>query len=413
MTDDAQAFPHLAFFEALAGMEESSADWRAVSAGLVVLRLVDAWAAEGRAIVAEDAWGVRAVRAAIEDMHEGTPERSLLASVVDAVTSAPTVDVGLIAPRLTAYARALDFAGKLALAADVYRTTINYLDPRRDPDLAVETSFRLGYCSRSLGQWEQASLDYEQARRFAVAAGDANGIVRVAVGEAMIAVGRGNLPEADRILIHAIGQANLTGAKEGRGLAHHARAAVAHYGGRHSEALQHAHEALRDLASPQARDRVLADIAALFAELGLRDAARDAHLLLAATAQEQSSRWTSAVNLLEISVLDRREPVFEQYRRELASAPLPPALAGAFHLYVGRGHQTFGRLPEARSALERAAGIAEAHTLNELSFRVERALRDLDRAPVLAPAVSASIPAEVHQVAAAVREMRVLAGVSG
>lgn len=412
MRDHTQAFPHLVFFEALADMEECSAEWRAVSAGLVVLRLVDAWAAEGRAIVAEDAWGVRAVRAAIEGMDEGTPERALLGSVVEAVTSAPTVDVGLIAPRLTAYARALDFAGKLALAADVYRTTIGHLDPRRDADLAVETSFRLGYCSRSLGQWEQASLDYAHARRFAVAAGDANAIVRVAVGEAMIAVGRGNLPEADRMLIRAIEQANFSAAREGRGLAFHARAHVAHRAGRHSEAVRHAHEALRGLSSPSARERVLADIAAFFAELGLRDAARDAHLILAATAQEQSSRWMSTINLLELAVLDRRETVFEQYRRELSAAPLPPVLAGAFHLYVGRGHQVFGRTAEARSSLACAAAIADAHALNELSFRIERAVRELETT-VVHPSTAPTVPADVQQIAAAVREMRVLAGVSG
>ena len=413
MTDDAQAFPHLAFFEALADMEETSADWRAVSAGLVVLRLVDAWAAEGRAIVAEDAWGVRAVRAAIEDMDVGTPERALLASVVDAVTSAARVDVGLIAPRLTAYARALDYAGRLALAADVYRTTITYLDPRRDADLAVETSLRVGYCSRMLGDWERATADYARARTIAQSVSDAGGVVRASVGDAMVSVGRGNLPEAERVLANAIAQANATGATEARGLAFHARAAVAHYRGEHAEALRHAHLALRDLASPQARDRVLADIAALFAELGLRDAARDAHLLLAATAQEQSSRWTSAVNLLELAVLDRREPVFEQYRRELSAAPLPPALAGAFHLYVGRGHQTFGRTTEARSAFARAAAIADAHALNELSFRVERAVRELEQTTVIRPAVPPTVSADVHQIAAAVREMRVLAGVSG
>ena len=41
---------HPAFFQALAGMEESSTAWPATAAGLVVLRLVEAWLEEGAAV---------------------------------------------------------------------------------------------------------------------------------------------------------------------------------------------------------------------------------------------------------------------------------------------------------------------------------------------------------------------------
>ncbi len=38
---------HLPFFEALATLDETSDDWRVTSAGLVTLRLFDAWISEG------------------------------------------------------------------------------------------------------------------------------------------------------------------------------------------------------------------------------------------------------------------------------------------------------------------------------------------------------------------------------
>src|SRR3712207_4623056 len=49
------AIRHLAFFDALAEMDEEDASWRAVSAGLVVLRLLDAWLEEGPQTVAPGA----------------------------------------------------------------------------------------------------------------------------------------------------------------------------------------------------------------------------------------------------------------------------------------------------------------------------------------------------------------------
>ena len=43
---------HLAYFEALANMQEKDPEWRATTAGLVVLRLLDAWFEEGAELVA-------------------------------------------------------------------------------------------------------------------------------------------------------------------------------------------------------------------------------------------------------------------------------------------------------------------------------------------------------------------------
>src|SRR5215207_9474908 len=91
---------HLAFFTELASLEDADTSWRAVTAGLVVLRLVDAWVEEGAGVVAADSWGVRSVRAAIEDMPDGIPARTLLAGVLEALTSARGGDLHAVAPRL-------------------------------------------------------------------------------------------------------------------------------------------------------------------------------------------------------------------------------------------------------------------------------------------------------------------------
>ncbi|HEX6533211.1 MAG TPA: hypothetical protein VF041_01370, partial [Gemmatimonadaceae bacterium] len=136
--------PHFPFFEALAGMSESDAEWRSTSAGLVTLRLFDAWASEGPRVVASDSWSVRAVRETIAAVDPRSSHRALLTSIVDSMELARTVRVAVVAPRLMAYARALQFDAKWALAADVYRTVLSHVQPVMESDVVVAANMQLG-----------------------------------------------------------------------------------------------------------------------------------------------------------------------------------------------------------------------------------------------------------------------------
>jgi hypothetical protein len=176
-------------------------------------------------------------------------------------------------------------------------------------------------------------------------------------------------------------------------------------------AIRFAYEALEGTTNPEARDRVLSDIAATFIDLGVRSAARDALLVLAATAQAQYSRWLAAINLIEIAALDRCEPVFEQYRRELEGVALPPFLQASYLLQVGAGHRTFGRLDSARAAFARAMELSSRHQLNQIAFRAESSLREIDAGIAVAAVTAAAPSPSVKDVAEAMSNMRTLAGV--
>ncbi|MGH7617657.1 MAG: hypothetical protein ACREPM_10545, partial [Gemmatimonadaceae bacterium] len=65
-------FRHLAFFEALAKIDESDPNWHSVSAGLVVMRLIDQWVTTGTDAVHSDSWGINAVREAVAELPETT-----------------------------------------------------------------------------------------------------------------------------------------------------------------------------------------------------------------------------------------------------------------------------------------------------------------------------------------------------
>ena len=403
---------HLPFFEALARAKEGSTEWRLTSAGLVTLRLFDAWLVEGPAVVAGDAWGLRAVRESIEAVDAGSSSKAILASIVDSMQETHAVRVPLVAPRLLAYARALQFEGRWDLAADVHRTVIAHAHPIEESDIVIAASMQLGACLRTLAQWDEATAAFARAGNAAAMASDIVTVLRARIAEAKIAIERGNLPHAQSLLEATTREAHANGLREVRAMAVHDRADIAFRRRQYDLAVTLGYEALEGYTDPSSRDRVLGDIAAAFFELGLRGSARDAYLILAATAQEQHTRWVATINLMECAAADEREPIFEQYRRELADASLPAMLACHYQFYVGEGYRIFGNMPAARAALVRSLELAERHGINQAIFRAEQGLQSLDQAGVVIIASASAPTPEVERVAAAVRNMRELAGVA-
>ena len=158
---------------------------------------------------------------------------------------------------------------------------------------------------------------------------------------------------------------------------------------------------------------MLSDIAAAFIELGLLGAARDALVVLAATAQEQYMRWLATVNLLEVASRERCEPVFEQYRRQLADVSLPVSLEASYYLTVGKGYSGFGRVEAARSALSKAIDLSIKHKFHQINHEAEMELQQLERSARTTRKTSEYQPTpRVEEIVAAIHDIREAAGLA-
>lgn len=409
--DTTENMRHVAFFTELASLEDADPSWRAVTAGLVVLRLVEAWVEEGAQVVAADSWGVRSVRAAIDDMPAGMPARTLLGGVVEALTSARGGDLHAVAPRLMAYARSLELDARWSLGADVYETILAHVHPVEDADVAVNALLRRGHCLRQLGDLAAASTTFETAAEVASRAGDMIGQLRARIGEAKVLSAKGNLPAADSLLEQTVSLASEHELKDVRSMATHERSYVAHMRRQYDAAVRLAYDAMRDAGSDADKDRILGDLAGSFYMLGVKTAARDAFLILAATARDQFQRWAATINLMELAAEEGVRLDFERHRQQLASSKLPPLLQAQFELHAGRGYQTFGEFPAARTWLERAIGTASAHSFNQLLFEAESALATKEPTHSDRPAESTfELSSDVLGIAAELKEMRELVG---
>jgi tetratricopeptide (TPR) repeat protein len=319
--------------------------------------------------------------------------------------------VRVVAPRLMAYGRSLDYDAKWPLAADVYRTIASHVHPSIDSELAIDANMRLGYCLRMQGDLTGAELAYGQAAQVATAAGDAGRVLHTRLGDAALALTRGNLPLAESILDEILVQSGAAAEYATvRGMALHDRAVVAHARGQYEQAIRFAYDALRLSKSLTGRDRVLGDIANAFQALGVRSTARDAFLILAATAQEQYVRWAVTVNLLEIATLDHSEPLFWQHQASLEDQALPGSLEAHYRYYLGQGLQTFGRPEHAQAALARAKQLSDEFGLNQLSFQIDALASKIAAGQRAEARRSQPAPASVEDVAFAIAEMKELAG---
>lgn len=398
---------HQVYFATLGSLKEDSASWRSVFAGLSVLRLIDAYVdlAPGGAM---PNWAqLHSVRSAVGEIHEGDPVRGVLGCVIEEVTTRSAVDETVCAALLS-YGRALDYEASWGLATDVFATVARVAKPEKNALLAVEAQIAVGGSARRNGDWEVSARAYSQAAYLADTLGDRRGVLMVQVGIANTYIAKGNLPHAQAILDDVVMQARDQKLTEVEAVALHSRGSLAQALGDKADAVRLCYEALSITSGAAARDAVLEDLAVAFSELGMRDAARDAHILLSMTAQAKWVRWLATINLMELASLDGMERAFDSYAADLRRAPMGPWLKSHYLLFLGEGLERFGRFDAAREVLEETIEFAAANQIHAVSFKAESAFVALRAArPTAVAAPDAfELPEGVLAAAHAISELR-------
>jgi tetratricopeptide (TPR) repeat protein len=398
---------HQVYFDTLGSMQEDSASWHTVFAGLSVLRLVDAYTDTGSSVDPANWAQLHSVRTAIEGVSEGDTVRGVLTTVLEEVTKRGSID-DTVCRSLLDYGRALDYAAAWGLATDVFSTVAKLTRPEKNAKLAVEAHVAVGGAARRSGDWEASARAYSQAAYIADTLGDRQGVLTVQVGIANTYLTRGNLPQAQSILDDVVVQARDQDLPEVQAIALHSRSALALRRGEKAEAVKLAHEALSLTTSPASRDTVLEDLAVAFSEIGMRDAARDAHLILASTAQLKWVRWQATINLMELASYDEMQDAFNSYAAELRKAPLGPWLKSHFLLFLGEGLERFERYEAAEQAFEETIAYAGANQIHSVTFKAEAEILDARARSRRARTVPVfeSIPAEVLAAAHSISELR-------
>jgi tetratricopeptide (TPR) repeat protein len=409
--------PHRAYIEALAEAPEGSPAWHAIVAGYAALQLFECWLDGGLGVNPPSMLEVQRIWRYVEAVPETCVERRCLTQLVDAIETTLVGSPRPIAERrasvgraVECYARLLRYEAQWGLAGDVYSALMDFGRCTNDTARLLDSMLMRGYSLRMAGRLDDASAAYAALRRAAEHANDERYRLESYLSDAKIAVERGNYGLARELLDRTL--ADARDAKcwgvVSKGLTDRAR--VAAIQGDLELSLQCSYEALELNTDPIGRERILANIALIFAQMGMREAARDAGLLVMSTAQDRTTRLNATINLMELAHLDERELVFEQYRRELGREALAPNLEVSFLQVSAEGLRTFGRIAVAKRAAEHMLDVASRHSLYEHVIRAESILDQVEQPP--APALRSSAPpsARVADVARTIAEMRVAAG---
>ncbi len=374
---------HVVYFETLASIDDELVPaWKATAAGLVVLRLIDDWLDAGAQIVTTDVTGLRAIRDAVAAVSEGDPIRSILNGTVEAIANAETSSIGIVASHLMAYGRALHYAGQWGLAKDVFTTLMRRAEDVDDSETLIHAALRLGFVTRRKGEHEESEAAYMVAEEESLSAKNWEGQTRARLGIAQNAIDRGNLPKADELLEEVVSTARTHKLDAVMADALQDRARLHHNRGDFAGAVRFGYSALEFAQDLSSRDRILGDVAASFAELGNWTAAKDAHLIVAATTQEEWLRQQTLINLMDIAILEKQEIAFHQYRRTLADCSFQPLMQAYFHLYTGKGYRTFENFTKAGKEFDRAIEIATQFNFHQLAHSAEAEAAKTDVASV-------------------------------
>jgi tetratricopeptide (TPR) repeat protein len=414
--------PHLAFLEALADCEEDTPRWQALTAGYAALQLFDLWVEHDLGAIAPSDLELRRVRKRLELVPSGDPIRRCLAHLVDVMERSRArrgseehrlrgYEAGRV---LAAYGKLLQYESSWSLSRDVHETLIEYARGADDVERLLDSMLMVAFCHRMLGQLDVARDAYTRLRGVATEAKSEQYLLLSELGFAKIAIERGNLPAAAGMLDQILIDSRTNGQETVRAKALMDRARVANQLGDLTAAAVLGHQALECSKDPMERDRILVNLGMTLTHMGLWGEARDAYLVVAAAAQEVSTRWLAHVNLMELAYLEANELQFEQYRRSATGLQLPPYIEAVFHETCANGFCRFGRLDEATVAFRRMLDVAERHSLHEFVIKAASALEDVSRVkPPLLDSTRRTIeeqPREVVTVASSIARLRAHAG---
>jgi tetratricopeptide (TPR) repeat protein len=402
--------PHLAYLEALAQCTEEGARWHSVTAGYAVLQLFEGWAGHDGSGVPPSVLELRRVRKRLAAVAEFDPIRRCLTQLVDVIERATVgaqdpvllgIEVGRI---LAAYGKLLQYEASWSLSRDVFETVVAYAQCIDDEERLLDSMLQVGFSLRMLAQFDDARDAYGRLRDTAALLESEQYLLLSELGFAKIAIERGNLPAAAGMLDQIITEAREVEHVGIRAKALMDRARVAHQLGDLATATILGHQALESSTDPMERERILINLGVTLTQLGMLNEARDAYLVVSASAQELTTRWLAEINLMELAYLEARELTFEQYRRQLADKELPPYLQAVYQETLAHGWRVFGREEAAREAFERMRAVGERYGLNEFVIKADAALEDVMRAApaVIPPAIvdagehEAGIAAVVH-----------------
>lgn len=365
---------HHAFFVAASQVTDQSAQYAELTAGLMVLRLLDKWRdrrSDGLKLPLKE---FNAVRRLIRNLDEG-PTHGVLNELLNAISD-------LSGDRVTGvrmYAQLLEREGQWGPAADAYHTAIELIAVERRQRHELPLCYqRAGYCHREMGALDKAADLFRKGKDIATNRKDIEWQLRLRISETHLELDRGNIPSAERQLDEIVASAEEAKLPTVVARAKHDRGHVSYTRQQYAHAAQLFFDAIEMYEEPALKVRAMHDLATVLGDLGYTTySERILRIVRRSALQGSVVRTMAGLNLLRLAVLGRSENQFSALSAELAAETMPARLRARFHVIVGEGLRAFDDPEGARAHFNEAVSLAQTHQLNQLLIETEETLKEI------------------------------------
>jgi tetratricopeptide (TPR) repeat protein len=345
-------------------------------------RLIDRWLARSSTSAPHElAQELESLQAHLHELPRQDQETACLMRILGEIDLESAAAPG-VGRELLGYAAFLEQQGRLEEALEATALASRAFGPGIAPGEFADCALTAGRLNRLLARWSAAVTCYEAAERTGRERGDLVAALRGRLGCGAVARGRGNLPAARQVAEAVRAEARALDLPLVQALACADLAAACSELGLPVEALQADYEMFRLHPDPDHRMRTLGNVGLDLLQLGEHDAARTAFTIVLRSDTALTVRLNARLELMALESAVGDSTAFERHHRvaEASRDQMPPSMQVDFLFKTASGRRRFGRPATARAALAEAQAIAAAHDLHAWSFRIERALRDLEAA---------------------------------
>lgn len=328
-----------------------------------------------------------AVRAQLDTLSPLDREVVALRALADALphwddSAASAFGRRLVYTAIIQYGQALFGRAAAKLAVDVLELVAVHAELDAENVLSAQARLLCGFAWRTLGDWDASQRAYDRAYELAWDAGDFAIALRTRVGLGYNATARGDLPGA-RAILKETGVRAARLAPEVVPYVYLAQANLESVAGNDEEAVALCYRARQAAgADEEMQYASMVDLAQCLVDYGAPDVAEKALRAVLLSDLDVRHKIQTKIHLLTLSATLRREAEFLAWRDDLVSAPFTVRQRTLYHLYVAQGMRTFGKLDAARTAAETTVALAREHSLFQLMFQGEEALRTIESASV-------------------------------
>ena len=304
--------------------------------------------------------------------------RSALSAMV-AATRTPR----RLADSVLRYGRLLAATGDFGIAEDVFATAAECGLAFGQRDRFAEAEERRGWCLRHLGHFKSASAAYMNCVTIAAIRGVLSLELRGRLGQAGIAIARGNFPAAEALLDEVISEAQEDeSCIDVLGRAYHSRGIVAHGRQQYATALHLYADALRLISHDRvAFYRVKVDMGRALRERNRPDAARLAFDSVRLDSPEPAMRDIARINLIALAAASGDRALFDRMAGEISLTTLSPRVRVLYEYEFGSGLQQFGQREHGRRLMAEAMAGARKYGLHDVAYHAETELSYVEATP--------------------------------